>query len=276
MVGQLKRKQQGVVLSVPLDSIFPNPNQPRRHFAEAELAELAQSIRENGIIQPLTIRPLPSGGYELVTGERRLRAARLAEFSVVPCVVTSITDEQSAVFALVENLQRQDLDFFEEAEALKNLMQYCGISQEEMAKTIGKAPSTLSNKLRLLQLPTEIRETMRREGLTERHARALLRLQTLEQQQKCLEMIIKKQLNVSETDRMIDALLTTKVMPAKPVRLVRDVRLFANTIHHAIDTMRQAGIPATSEKTETPDAIEYRVVIPKLAAQKPKKSSRTG
>ncbi|MCL2105889.1 MAG: ParB/RepB/Spo0J family partition protein [Oscillospiraceae bacterium] len=269
--GKRGTAPQGLA-AIRTDEIRPNPHQPRRSFQRDELEGLAESIRQNGILQPLTVRAIrkPPGGYELIAGERRLRAARMAGLSTVPCLVIESTDEASAVMALVENLQRQDLNFFEEAEAIARLMERYGVSQERMAKSLGKAPSTLSNKLRILKLPIELRELIRASDLTERHARALLRLENPGQQKEILQAIIAKELNVSDTDKLIDALLRNKTKPVPPskstIRLVRDVRLFVNTIHHAIDTMKRAGIPAESSKHETAEYIEYTVRIPKQDA----------
>ena len=275
MLGQTKRGQKaGVVLLLRADEIFPNRNQPRRSFDREELEGLAESIRQNGILQPLTVRKLPGGGYELIAGERRLRAARIAGLPQVPCLLSDATDESSAVLALVENLQRQDLGWVEEAEAIHRLLERSGMPQEQMAKMLGKAPSTLSNKLRLLRLPPETRQRMAEAGLTERHARALLRLDSESQRQSVLAAVIAKDLNVGDTDALVDALLSEPPAAAAPkpkerpgaIRLVRDVRLFVNTINHAVEVMRQSGIPAESERAETQDFIEFTIKIPRQAA----------
>jgi len=253
------------------DEILPNRNQPRRQFDMRELQGLAESIRENGILQPLTVRKTQGGCYELVAGERRLRAAQMAGLEALPCLLTEMSDERSAVLALVENLQRQDLGFFEEAEGIARLMDICGLSQEQMARTLGLAPSTLSNKLRLLKLSPELRAQVNGAGLTERHARALLRLEDPQTRQQVLTTVIEGQLKVQETDRLIDTLLTAAPVgkagrpPTKrpTIRLVRDVRLFVNTIHHAVDAMRRSGIPAVSDMTESGDYLICTVRIPK-------------
>ncbi len=282
MLGSSKRGQKaGVVLLLRVDEIFPNRNQPRRIFDREELEGLAESIRQNGILQPLTVRRLPGGGYELIAGERRLRASRIAGLLNVPCLLSEASDEASAILALVENLQRQDLGWVEEAEAIQKVMEQSGLPQEQMAKMLGKAPSTLSNKLRLLRLPPAMRQRMADAGLTERHARALLRLTVEAQRQSALAAILAKNLNVSETDALIDALL--RESPAakqktKPptIRLVRDVRLFVNTINHAVDVMRQSGIAAESERAETGDFIAFTIRIPKRMACEPQNTAKTG
>jgi len=253
------------------DEILPNPNQPRRQFDARELQGLSESIQENGILQPLTVRRTHGGCYELIAGERRLRAAQMAGLEHLPCLLTEASDERSAVLALVENLQRQDLGFFEEAEGIARLMEVCGLPQEQMARTLGLAPSTLSNKLRLLKLSPETREEINGAGLTERHARALLRLDG-EQRRQVLHTIIGNCLNVQETDKLIDSLCSNVLSAApakarKPKRptisLVRDVRLFVNSIHHAVDAMRRSGIAAMSEMTESGDYLVYTVRIPR-------------
>ena len=284
MRGHLKRGQRaGVVLMLTADEILPNPSQPRRQFDARELQGLAESIRENGILQPLTVRRTHGGCYELIAGERRLRAAQMAGLELLPCLLTEVSDERSAVLALVENLQRQDLGFFEEAEGIARLMEICGLPQEQMAKTLGLAPSTLSNKLRLLKLPQDARAEINGAGLTERHARALLRLEG-EQRRQVLRTVVENHLNVQETDKLIDTLLTVAPVgaacqpPGKPKRptisLVRDVRLFVNTIHHAVDAMRRSGIAAESGMEDCGECLVYTVRIPKSSAMAQQRERR--
>ncbi|MDR2687775.1 MAG: ParB/RepB/Spo0J family partition protein [Oscillospiraceae bacterium] len=258
-------KKAGVVLMLSPDEILPNRYQPRREFDARELQGLAESIRENGILQPLTVRRSQGGCYELIAGERRLRAAQLAGLETLPCLLAQASDERSAVLALVENLQRQDLGFFEEAEGIARLMETCAFTQEQMAKSLGLAPSTLSNKLRLLKLSPETRAEIHGAGLAERHARALLRLEE-PQRRQVLRTVIEKRLNVQETDKLIDALLTAappKRQRRPAISLVRDVRLFVNTIHHAVETMRRSGIAALAESSESGEYLVYTVRIPR-------------
>lgn len=261
-----KPKSGGNILMIPEQEIMPNPTQPRRHFDRQELANLAQSIRANGILQPVTVRTIP-GGYELIAGERRLRAARLAGLTHIPCILINADDRKTALFSLLENLQRQDLSFFEEADAIQKLMRVYGLSQEEAARKLGMAQSTLSNKLRLLRLPESIRHTLEREQLTERHARTLLRLETAAQMEEALSRIIDEKLNVAQSEKLIDQLLQKPVSEKKgkkaPIKLFKDVRLFVNTLNHAVDTMKRAGISAASSRNETDEYIEYIVRIPK-------------
>jgi len=271
MLGKEKRLKRGIVLLLTADEIQPNPNQPRRQFDTGELNGLADSIRENGILQPLTVRKQPGGIYELIAGERRLRAAQIAGLEQIPCLLTDVDDERSAILALVENLQRQDLGFFEEAQAIARLMKNYGLAQEQLARSLGMAPSTLSNKLRLLKLPPELREVINAARLTERHARALLRIADPLLQRDVLQRIVLQELNVQETDKLIESILAeVRAAPhAKrraSIRIVRDVRIFVNTIHRAVDTMRNCGIHAVSEKTETDEYLIYTVRIPKNTA----------
>lgn len=266
---QSKIKTAGHILLIPQEDILPNRSQPRRRFDSDALEELAESIRQNGVLQPLIVRRNENGSFELIAGERRLRAARIVGIRRMPCVVMDVSDEKSAVFALLENVQRQDLGFFEEAEAISRIMQQYDLSQEELAARIGKAPSTVSNKLRLLRLPEDVRREIVRMDLTERHARALLRLDTADCMRRALTQIVASHMTVAQTDAYISSLLKPAEKPRKqPLILFKDVRVFVNTLTHAVDTMRRAGIEADAVKTETEDHIEFVVRIPKKAAQK--------
>lgn len=260
---------EGQVIYVPSDKILPNPYQPRKNFKTEQLQSLAQSIKENGILQPLTIRRIHNSAYyELVAGERRLRASIMAGLPKIPCLIIDIDYQDSAVFSLLENLQRENLDFFEEAESVSRLISHFGMTQEQVAQKLGKSQSTLSNKLRLLKLPIEIRYFIQNEGLTERHARAMLKLPTEKDMWHVLNQIKTRGLNVTQTEKEIELLLNK---PPKSqgtmVGIFKDVRLFVNTINNAVDTMRSAGIEANSNKIETEDYIEFTVRIPKKAAR---------
>jgi ParB family chromosome partitioning protein len=250
------------LLLVPVADILPNPDQPRREFAYDKLLELAQSIDENGLLHPISItfrdnRPV------LVAGERRLRAAKMVGMREIPCLVVRAPGEKSALMALVENLQREDMNVFEEAEGVQRLIHVYGLTQDEAAHRLGCAQSTVANKLRLLKLTPEQRELIIKSGLSERHARVLLRLEDPEQRQAALERIIAGRLTVAQAERLVDELLEGKAKRRRPTPLVRDVRLFLNTVNHAVDTMRRSGIPAQAEKSETAEYIEYVVRIPK-------------
>lgn len=254
---------------IPPDLIYPNPNQPRREFNKDELNSLADSIRVSGLLQPITVRQGENGLYELVAGERRLRAARIAGIPRIPCIEIRVCSDESAILALIENIQRSNLSYFEEAEGIARLMTQLGANQEEIAHRLGKAQSTLSNKLRLLRLSPDIRKKISQASLTERHARALLKLENSDLQRKALKQIIDKQMNVTEADKLIEKL--NKPKPPKKTRqmvVVKDIRIFMNTISHAMDTMKRAGIAAVSEKNETEDYIEYHVKIQKSVPKK--------
>ena len=245
----------GAVLLIPVDKIRTNPNQPRKYFAPDELSSLGESIRRNGILQPLSVRAEDGDGkYELIAGERRLRAAAESGFD----------STQAAVYSVIENLQRRDLNFFEEALAIESLGEKYGLDRAQLSERLGKAPSTLSNKLRLLRLPEDIREKMISADLTERHARALLRIEDLNKLHAATDTVIKRSLNVAQTEKLVNAILDDETAH-KPhiIKLFKDVRIFVNTINHAVDTMREAGIRAESLRTETQDSIEFTVRIPK-------------
>lgn len=257
----------GSILLVPTDEIIPNPNQPRKVFNQNELDALADSIKNNGIIQPLVVRKNNNDEYELISGERRLRAAVKVGLETVPCVLMSVSDNDSALFAIIENIQRDNLNYFEEAESISRLVNDYSMTQEEISKRLGKSQSYLSNKLRLLRLSDELRSVILENSLSERHARALLRLDSDIDRLKALLEIIEKNMNVSETDKYIDSIMTPVKQKSRPkFRKLKDIKLFINTINHAVDTMRNAGIKAVSEENETSDYIEYVIRIPKTTS----------
>ncbi|MBR0541307.1 MAG: ParB/RepB/Spo0J family partition protein [Clostridia bacterium] len=252
------------VYDIPQDLILPNPNQPRKRFDFDELENLAQSIRENGILQPITVRRTDDKKFELIAGERRLRAARLVGLVKIPAIVIDMEQKDSALFAIIENLQRQSLGFFEEAEAIEKLINEYNMSREDVCRKLSIAPSTLSNKLRILKLPEEMRFKLSKAGLTERHARALLALEDDNQRARALSIVIDRHLNVSETERMIEQMLHRNTRQRSNIRGIRDVRLFINTLNHAVDTIRRAGVDADTARSETEEYIEYVVRIPKI------------
>lgn len=254
------------VVQININSIHPNPAQPRRAFSEQELLELSRSIRTNGLIQPISVRRVKEG-YELIAGERRLRACKMAGLSTVACIISDCSPETSAVLAMTENLQRQDLQIFEEAEGIRRLIEQWDVTQEEAALRLGKSQSTLANKLRLLRLSDEEREKITACGLTERHARALLRIKEDKLRDKVLGQIIARHLNVQQTDDLVDKLMEENQKPkSKRTFVIKDVRVFLNTINHAIETMKQSGINAQTLKSETDEYIECLVRIPKAQA----------
>ncbi len=259
-----KSKANCQIQLLPHEAIKPNPHQPRVRFDYTELEGLACSIRANGILQPINVRVLSDGSYELISGERRLRAARMVGITKIPCVIMNVSDEQSALFAIIENVQRQNLDFFEEAVAIDKLITEHGLTQEEIAKKLGKAKSTLSNKLRLLRLPEEMRDKIAYSGLTERHARALLTLADNSTRGRVLDLVIERRLTVSETERLISDIHRRKKAPKKPhTKAYKDMRIFLNTLNHAVDTIRKAGIEADTAKSETDEYFEYVIRISK-------------
>ncbi|MBQ7873962.1 MAG: ParB/RepB/Spo0J family partition protein [Oscillospiraceae bacterium] len=259
-------KKQNTVENIPVELIIPNRFQPRRIFDDAELLTLAESIRENGLIQPISVRKI-KGGFELIAGERRLRACKLIGRQKIEAIVYDIGDKDSAVWALIENLQRSDLGPFDEAEAIAKLIAAWSVPREEAAKRLGLAPSTLSNKLRLLKLEPEVRRIVTDNSLTERHARELLRIESSKGREEAAKHIAAKSLNVSETERYIDKLLENeKPKPKAAKYIVKDLRLFINTFEHAVEVMNSAGLCAVSTVTESEEKITYSVSIPKSKA----------
>lgn len=263
--------RRGGIVYLRTDELTPNPVQPRKRFDDESLEELSGSIKSYGILNPLTVR-LRCGKYELVAGERRLRAAKLAGLEEVPCILIDVNMEDASLIALVENLQRRDLDFIEEALGISQLIRMFGMSQEEAARRIGKSQSAVANKLRLLKLPSDVLESLRQNGLTERHGRALLRLPNPVAQRAALEYIVDNGLTVAATDAYIDALLSVpeeaeQKDEEKPEKrrtfVLKDVRVFLNTLSRSIDLMKQGGIDAGIQREETDDSLILTISIPK-------------
>ena len=253
------------VLWLPAGEIRPNPMQPRRTFEETGLRELAESIRRHGILQPLTVRRT-AAGWELVAGERRLRAAVLAGLETVPCLEAEVDGRASALLALVENLQRRDLHYLEEAEAIAAFLHQTGMTQEAVAAQLGMSPSALANKLRLLRLPDSVRQFLQENGLTERHARALLRLGTEEQQLSAAQVFCRRRMNVAAAEAYIEDLLhRQQVTPPKgrTTYIIKDVRLFLNSVDRGLHLMRQAGVNADWGRQDTDEEILLTIRIPK-------------
>ncbi len=264
MIKSSKSKANTQIQFIPHDLIKPNPQQPRVRFDYNELEGLACSIRANGLLQPINIRSLENGEFELISGERRLRAARMIGMTKIPCIVMNVSDQQSALFAIIENIQRENLDFFEEAVAIERLMTEYGLSQDEISEKLGKAPSTLSNKLRLLRLPDEIRDKISYAGLSERHARALLTLPDNNTRKRVLDIVIERHLTVAETERLIQDVHRRRKGQRKPqTKAYKDMRIFLNTLNHAVDIIRKAGIEADTAKSETDEYFEYVIRISK-------------
>ena len=265
-----KQKTISRVLLLNIREISSNPYQPRSQFEPRALQELADSISQNGLLQPVTVREWENG-YQLIAGERRLMACKMLGMEQIPAIVNRVDDEKSAVFALIENLQRKDLNYFEEAQGIQTLMQTSGMSQQEVAKKLGKAQSTVANKLRLLFFGEDLRQKMLDNGLTERHARALLRLPNERLVNEAIQYIVAERLNVGESESYLESLLTAvpEKPPSKPATrlfVVKDLRIFMNTITKAVSTMRLAGIEVDTSKEEDEEYIHYLVKIPKKSA----------
>jgi len=270
------------VMQLKLDQVTPNPYQPRRIFEPAGLNELAASIKEYGVLQPITVRLINNCTYELVAGERRLRASKLAGVDTVPAILVEINDRDSAILAIVENLQRQNLHFFEEAEGFKNLMGDYAFTQEALAVKIGKNQSTIANKLRLLRLSRNMQKQILETELTERHARALLRLTEEDMQQEVLQKIIKGGLTVRKTEELIDAMLAKLNPPAKSNTIpfkayIRDIRILTNSIMENLDIVRRSGMDTEFDMKETETGYNINITLSYAKAkqkQKPSMSAR--
>ena len=256
--------RRGGILYLRADELSPNPVQPRRRFDDEALAELSESIKTYGILNPLTVR-LRGGKYELVAGERRLRAAKLAGLQEVPCILLDVNMEDASLIALVENLQRRDLDPFEEAEGLLRLTRDFGLTQQQAAQQIGKTQAAVANKLRLLRLFPETIDIIRQNHLTERHGRALLALEEETAQVEAARYIAGHQLNVAQAEAYIErcrASPQTRPNPKKQVFL-KDVRFFINSVTRAVDSVRSAGLEATCTQTTEDGNLLLTIVIPK-------------
>ncbi len=251
---------------ISVGSLTKNPNQPRRIFDPQGLSELCDSIRRYGVITPLTVRRV-NGGFELIAGERRLRAAVMAGLEAVPCYIVAAAEEDSSLMALVENLQRRDLDCFEEALGLQRLTAFYGMTQQQAADKIGKTQSAVANKLRLLKLSPETVALVREHRLTERHARALLRIDDPETQRRAAAEIARRRCNVEQAEAYIDRLLSgKKARPAgRRVVMAYDVRLFLNTLNRAVSTMQSAGVGAKVDREEGPEGLVLTIRIPRPA-----------
>ncbi|MCC8196518.1 MAG: ParB/RepB/Spo0J family partition protein [Ruminococcus sp.] len=259
-----KEKTAAKVVEIPCEEISPSPYQPRKTFERDELMNLAASIKADGIISPLSVRET-SRGYELIAGERRLRAAMIAGLETVPCIIIEASDRTSALLSLVENLQREDLSFFEEADAISKLIDLYGMTQEDAAYRLGYAQSTLANKLRLLKLTSSQRQIITENGLTERHARALLKLPTDEKRDEALKKIVRGKLNVEKTEALVDSMLEHEKYCQrirKGSAIFKDLRLFTNTINKAVETMQIAGVDVNVDKTQTDGYVDYHIRIP--------------
>ena len=250
--------ETGRVVFLPARAIRPNPAQPRKVFRQEALDELAESIRCHGILQPLSVRRVGMG-YELIAGERRLRAGILAGLSEIPCVVMSMDEKESGAVALVENLQRQDLDFVEEAKGISRLMELWSLSQEQVARVIGKSQSSVANKLRILKHSPQVLDALRAGNLTERHGRALLKLRTEPEKLRAIDTVVSLGMSVARTERYIEQLLSER----EPKQSRANVGQFLNNLNQSLARIQLSGIPAVSERRETDSQIVLTITIPK-------------
>lgn len=272
-----KEKIVNKVCLIPVEDIHPNPDQPRRVFREEELHALSESIEANGLLQPIMLMKEEDGSYRIIAGERRYRACRLLGMNAVPSIICTVTDEDAAALALIENIQRSDLNCFEEAIAIDKLIDKLDLTQEQAAKKLGKSQSAVANKLRLLKIPENVQKFLAENDLTERHARALLRLPK-EEMLSAAQEIAKQQLNVAQTETLVDAMLSPeeeKPIPyrGKKIMVVKDLRIFRNTVERALETLRESGVEAFAEQNEHEEYLEYIVRVSKETAYRKKKSS---
>ena len=250
--------ETGRVMFLPARTIRPNPAQPRKIFREEALGELAESIRQHGILQPLSVRRV-GNGYELIAGERRLRAAQMAGLTEIPCIIMNMDDRESGMAAMVENLQRQDLDFVEEAQGISRLMETWNMSQDQVARLLGKSQSAVANKLRLLRHSPQVLQLLRETGLTERHGRALLKLKNEEEKVAAILVMQAQSMNVARAEKYIQEL--QKCTDKGPQRI--NVGVFLNNLNQSLARIQSSGIPAVSERRETEDEIVLTITIPK-------------
>lgn len=260
-------KESPEVVYIPIEYVRPNPYQPRQEMDKQALEDLCSSIKQYGLMQPVVVRQINGCDYELIAGERRLKACRMVGMLHIPAVVVKASRTDSAVMALIENIQRENLGYIEEAEAFCTLLSDHGLTQEELAERLGKNQSTIANKIRILKLSPEIRILLKEHGLSERHARALLRLPEEKYKLKALNIIIKRGLNVTKSEELVETMLaqlsSSKSEKPKSIRVFKDIRIFSNTIKQAIDMMKKSGIAAKATKQENDEYIEYTIKIPK-------------
>lgn len=253
---------------IPIGSIKPNPYQPRKDFNQKSLEELSQSIKSFGLIQPISVRKIYGDSYELIAGERRLRASELAELENIPAIIVEYKDKESAMIALIENLQREDLNFIEEAEGYNNLILDHSFTQQELAEKMGKSQSTIANKLRLLKLPDDIKKDLLEYNLTERHGRALLKLPDDDLKRNILDKVIKNELNVSRTEALVEGILddltkTEEKESRQNIKSLISIRIYLNTIKKAYSAIKESGVEAQYVEKDKGDHVEVTVKIPK-------------
>ena len=271
------RMREREVARIPIDAIRPNPYQPRRVFAQDALEELCASIKQYGLLQPISVRKLGSDSFELIAGERRLRACRMA--GMIDAIIFSTYEQDSAVIAMMENLQRENLHYMEEAEGYQNLIRDHGLSQDELARRLGKNQSTIANKMRILKLPMAVKRMLLQYSLTERHARALLRLHDEEMQMHVIQIIVQQNLNVKATEDLVERTISrmygiekeeeeqSRTRPSKISGFVRDTRLFVNSLRTVVQQMADAGLNPKLESRDKEEGMEIKIWIPHPAAK---------
>ncbi len=273
------RMREREVARIPIDTIRPNPYQPRRVFAQDALEELCASIKQYGLLQPISVRKLGSDSFELIAGERRLRACRMAGMKFIDAIIFSTYEQDSAVIAMMENLQRENLHYMEEAEGYQNLIRDHGLSQDELARRLGKNQSTIANKMRILKLPMAVKRMLLQYSLTERHARALLRLHDEEMQMHVIQIIVQQNLNVKATEDLVERTISrmygiekeeeeqSRTRPSKISGFVRDTRLFVNSLRTVVQQMADAGLNPKLESRDKEEGMEIKIWIPHPAAK---------
>ncbi|MGM0499853.1 MAG: nucleoid occlusion protein [Bacillota bacterium] len=261
-LNQENEKNKDQITEIRAEKIKTNPFQPRQEFNQKEIEELAQSIDNFGLIQAIIVRKIEKG-YELIAGERRLRAAKFLGKEVIPAVIKDFNDQEMAEIALIENLQRKDLNFLEEAQAYQRLLDEFNLTQKELAARVSKSQSTIANKLRLLKLSIDVRKEILAADLSERHGRALLKLETEEEQLKIIEEIKKKNLNVRESENLINKKIKPSKNKSQIKHISEDLRLFANSLEKRISEIKDSGIQVELERNDDQNSIEYYIKLSK-------------
>lgn len=268
-------KKDKAVYQLPIDKIRPNPYQPRKYFNRASLEELSASILSYGVLQPITVRKMSGGYYELVAGERRLRASELAGLTTIPAILLQVSDSDSAALAFIENIQQQNLSFLEEAEGYRSMMEDYGLTQEELAVKLSKSQSSIANKLRVLKLEEPVKRMLLEYHFTERHARALLKLPDEESRLMMLQRMVREEMNVKRTEEAIQETLeemrrlSVQRAEQREKRYVRssDFRLFTNTIKQSVEVIRRSGMDVLYEDRQEEDCCEIVIRIRKTAGE---------
>ncbi|MGI6425774.1 MAG: nucleoid occlusion protein [Tepidanaerobacteraceae bacterium] len=256
------------IVSIPLDEIQPNIYQPRKDFNDNTLDDLTNSIKSYGVLQPIVVRRSGRSGYEIIAGERRWRACKRAGLKEIPAIIKDARDSDTAILALIENIQREDLNFIEEAEGFRQLIQECGVTQEQLALKLGKSQSTIANKMRILRLSPEILSIISQEKLSERHARSLLRLPDDNLQRQVIKQVVEKGLSVRQTEDLIEQIIENinedKKKKKKSYKIaIKDVRIFVNSVRKLVKSIQETGIKAEYKEVDKGEYLEVMVQIPK-------------